>query len=118
MKGLWEGRGLSRPGIARCTQRRLVHVKAVPAMINLATRDRGPSLPMPFRRVSSQKMADIAAAKSTAIVESEGRTVVECLPGQVQTVAHRIDFLEVSAPGYEPVFQGKRAKGRLHRAGE
>ena len=42
MKGLWEGRGLSRPGIARCTQRRLVLVKAVPAMINLATRDRGP----------------------------------------------------------------------------
>jgi len=39
------GRGLSRPGIARCTQRLLVRINTLPTETNPATRDREPSHP-------------------------------------------------------------------------
>jgi len=47
-EGLWEGRGLSRPGIAYRAQRLLVNVNAAPAKTNPDGRDRAP--PTSFRR--------------------------------------------------------------------
>ena len=59
-------------------------------------------------------MADIAATKSTAVVQDHIRLNIECTTRQLESVTSRIRSDQIGIPRDETLAQGQRTKCGLH----